>query len=244
MSPVHFKIDHREGKLKEYLSSVDTSSLQIDFENLAHGDIQILIDDKPCLLFERKCLDDLVASIKDGRYKNQKAVLVASGYTTRQMYYIIEGSYKWSDSGKDMPMIKGSVINTLLRDKIGVFFTRNVQDTGSFLLETFQRVVKDPAKYIGTEEEQQPSSQIVVMTQNDKVTPSICYRNMLCQVPGISLKSAEAITGCYPTLKQFFQVMSSLSADEQKATLSKIKVNGRKLSSKIIENLIQYILTS
>lgn len=243
-----FKIDHREGKLKECFGlSANTYSECITYENLAHGDIQILYKESPVLLFERKTLSDLIASITDGRYKNQKAVLLQSGYSTSQMYYIIEGQYKWSDQGKDMPMLKGSVINTLMRDKIGIFYTRDVKDTMALLCEIFQRVQKDPTKYIRHTESSSSSTvediekQIVVLSQNDKITPSICYLYMLQQVPGISTKSANAISLIYPNMKTLIKELGSLTSEDQKEKLSAIKVNGRKISSKIVDNLVSYL---
>jgi ERCC4-type nuclease len=235
------KIDHREQKLKELFRACELSGIcTIEEENLAHGDIQLWLDSKIIYLFERKRLDDLEASIKDGRYKNQKSVLLQSGYSRSQIYYIIEGPVTWSSSSKQSipPMIKGSIINTLLRDKMGMFFTQTITDTRDLLLEIIQRIVKDPGQYTETSAIEK---QIVTLSTNEKVTPSICFRHMLCQVPSISIKSAEAIAETFGSMKEMIQTLDPLDSEDKQKRLSAIKVNGRKISSKIVENLLSYL---
>jgi len=222
------KIDNRESKIKDILPEL---KLPVSYENLVHGDVQILMDDKPIFIFERKSIDDLIASIKDGRYKNQKMVLFQSGYVASQIYYIIEGNICWN---KESAQVKGAVINTLLRDKIGIFYTKNVGDTVNFLLEMIQRVSKEPKKYV---DEKSSERKIITMSQCDKNTPEICFINMLCQIPSINEKTAKGIAIRYKTMRQLI-----VEGDEK--TLSEIKINGRKISSKVVENILNYLLKS
>lgn len=70
---------------------------EIKSERLPLGDI-ILHDpaqEKDIVLFERKTLADLAASIRDGRYKEQSFRLIesatTSGFNTHHIVYIIEG---------------------------------------------------------------------------------------------------------------------------------------------------------
>ena len=65
---MQFIIDNREKELKDYFKNNDN----IKFENLDIGDIVIKDNDKIIMMIERKTLEDLSASIKDGRYKEQK----------------------------------------------------------------------------------------------------------------------------------------------------------------------------
>ncbi len=237
MSNMSFKIDNREHKLINLFEN-SKQSISYEVETLVHGDIQLIHEQQPLFIIERKSIDDLVASIKDGRYKNQKAILFQSGYSSTQIYYIIEGNLKkWADNTE---MIKGAIINMLLRDKIGLFFTKTIEDTYDLLTNIYTRVNKDPSSYTT------PSSskmQIVTLSQNDKITPPICFHNMLCQIPGISDKSADALCIEFGTLKQLFFELDSLSESDIQKRFSSIKVNGRKISSKIITNLMSYLLT-
>ena len=59
-------------------------------ENLLVGDIHIRKDDKTVYILERKAGSDLDASIKDGRYKEQKSRLFETGIPRKNIIYIIE----------------------------------------------------------------------------------------------------------------------------------------------------------
>ncbi len=241
---VILKIDHREGKLKElllrYQDTKKLGDIELIFENLAHADIQVWKDQTLVCILERKSYSDLLASIKDGRYRNQKAVLFDSGYLPSQVYYIIEGPVKkWNDTSLGMDSIKGSMINTLLRDKIGLFWSQSVEDTADLIREMVNRIQKDPSKYI---EDKTTEKQIVTLSQNDKVTPSVAFVHMLCQIPGISNKSSQALATEFGTMKQMMQTLGPLSPEEQKKRLDAVKVGGRKMSSKIVDNIITHLL--
>jgi len=241
---VLLKIDHREGKLKDllvrYQDSKKLSDVELVFENLAHADIQVWIGTTLVCILERKSYSDLLASIKDGRYRNQKAVLFDSGYVASQIYYIIEGTVKkWNDSSHGMDSVKGAMINTLLRDKISLFWSQSVEDTADLIREMVTRIQKDPSKYT---EDKATEKQIVTLSQNDKVTPAVAFVHMLCQIPGISNKSGQALATEFGTMKQMMQALGSLSPEEQKKRLDTVKVGGRKMSSKIVENIISHLL--
>ena len=66
-------IDNRETKLISLLDGIiEFQVMQLDI-----GDIQIVNDKQIVIVLERKTLSDLAQSIKDGRYKEQKARLTS-----------------------------------------------------------------------------------------------------------------------------------------------------------------------
>lgn len=246
---VLLKVDNREGKLKDLLN--EEKICEVVYENLPHGDIQIILDNEPLFLFERKSVSDLIQSIKDGRYKNQKAILFESGWKADQIYYIIEGQVRWDSLNQNNKSINGAIINTLLRDKIGVFFTKDVADTFNLILCMFNRIKKEPKKYSVCQTEQNEGEkkverQIVTMSINEKTDPERCFLNQLCQIPTISEKTARSIIHKYKTFKNFIIQLSPLSEEDLKTELSKLqtvddKNKSRKISSKAIKNIIEYI---
>jgi len=89
-------IDNREGAIKSKFSD---SKYNIIYKNLDYGDIIIDVNESNnesepinnhLMVIERKTLSDLSASLKDGRYKNQKNKLLTL-VPTNCLYYIIEG---------------------------------------------------------------------------------------------------------------------------------------------------------
>ena len=119
-------VDCRETKLIIAIGNIS----EILTSNLELGDILIVSTGKfPfTLLFERKAGNDLEASIKDGRYAEQKKRIL-SLYQTSKCTYIIE-----NDKINNFNEIKLSAItHTMYRDNMHVQFTNDVNDTANFI---------------------------------------------------------------------------------------------------------------
>lgn len=239
MSAFVLKIDNREGKCKEYCSGEITK--EVVFENLVHGDFQICKDDTICFLFERKTPEDLLASIKDGRYKNQKASCLST-FKSHQYYYIIEGSITYSSNPKHVQdkILHSAIINTQLRDRLGFFFTRSPKETFELILSIYSRIKDKPDDYLQHDANPEIKSVIV-----KKKTTNVWYQQ-LCQLSSVSEKTAEAIYKEYSTMKALFNASNGKSKEELTSMFSTIKTtdpNGkqRKISSKVVDQLIELV---
>ena len=230
------KIDHREQKIKDFC---EKNKIECIFENLEIGDIQFCTKEgEIAFCFERKRLDDLLASIKDGRYKNQK-VKTLSQLPHTKCYYIIEGMQQFSSSPSSTEkMIQSAIINTQLRDKIGCFQTKHVTETYELILAMFQRYKENPSKY---DTPQQTEEQTIVSTSS-KDDPIKIWKGMLCQIPGISEKSAQTIIEKWNNCKQLINELSPLTIKEQEAILNDLKNNNRRLGKKVTAGIIQHLL--
>ena len=78
------QVDYREKLL------ISLITVPIEVVNLEMGDIQIIKDDKPLIIIERKSVSDLNSSIRDGRYHEQKHRLI-NNVDRQRIVYIIEG---------------------------------------------------------------------------------------------------------------------------------------------------------
>lgn len=231
MSVISLVIDNRETKIKDVFSEE-----YVKYSNLYCGDVILYNGDTPVFVFERKTIPDLLASIKDGRYKGQKAKLAAS-FDACATYYIIEGCgrFECNDS-----VTKGVIINTLLRDKIGIFYTHDVKDTVQLLKDVYARYVKSPETYTCTSKE--PNSDACAFQKTKKLTENT-YINILCQVPGVSQKTALAIAKKYVSVGALVNQLGSLSHEERVVCLKNIctvdsKGNSRKIGEKIALNVL------
>ena len=77
-------LDNRE----KYIIKLIGNAPFVETQNLDVGDIHFLIDNELILVIERKTLKDLSSSIKDGRFREQKARL---SVLNCEMLYLIEG---------------------------------------------------------------------------------------------------------------------------------------------------------
>ena len=250
-STLILKVDNRELKCKDYLTSIP-----IEYSNLVFGDFQICTKnnnqtDEIQFLFERKTLDDLLASIKDGRYKNQKASILTN-FDCKQYYYIIEGNliYNMNPTKVQDKIIHSAIINTQLRDKIGIFFTRNVNETCQLIQCIYNRIKDNPNDYICKKDIHKGGENVIIEKQicSKKIkTQNECWKEQLCQIPDISGKTADAILKEYPSMKDFYRTFIDCSKEEAIQKLESIKTidaNGkqRKISSKCVQNIIHYVL--
>ena len=89
------KVDNREKIIIPALTTACNriEGVKIETENMPLGDAGIYADNgDELVLFERKSLSDLAASIKDGRYSEQSLRLSATLTPNHNIVYIIEGS--------------------------------------------------------------------------------------------------------------------------------------------------------
>lgn len=239
-NPINFTIDNREIKIKllfEINKDIDSKVINIEYQNLIVGDFKIQLQDK-VYIFERKTIDDLLKSVIDGRYKTQKTIALTQ-YSKEQYFYIIEGNHKWNDFSQNDKIISGAIINTILIDKISILYTRDYEDTYKLLINILDRIAKNYSKY-------NIYSNLVcdiepIKTRTKNLSVSNCFMYQLCQIPDISIKTAEVIVEKYKNMKNFIEELSKLSKENIYKNLEELKIGKRKISSKSINNLINYM---
>lgn len=101
-----------------YKDKIDITKAPLDI-----GDIHIKYNDI-LYIFERKTVKDLISSIHDGRYREQKARMLSLYNTTQLSYIIEEDDVVSSKIYSNKSAIQGAYINTMFRDNIRVLFTK------------------------------------------------------------------------------------------------------------------------
>ena len=203
-------IDVREHDLIDYCKAnnieYNTQSLEVGDILLTYGreDIGDLIES---LVFERKTFADLAASIKDGRYREQKQRL-KSKYPFHRITYIIEGNIKvLKEKEKNYGMPTSSLISSLIssryRDGCQIIHTTSVEDTMWYLLQIRDRM-GEKTKF-DQEHGEYTSSLKVKTKKSDNLTPELVYIMQLSQLPGLSTKIAEDIAKVYPCFSALLQ---------------------------------------
>ena len=194
---------------------------EIKSERLPLGDI-ILHDPthgqglgRDIVIFERKTLNDLAASIRDGRYKEQSFRLIetaaATGFHTHNIVYIIEGDlarYDERHSQITKTALQSAMVSLLYYKGFSVVRTMNVGETAEFILHFADKVAKEsadgtrPAYDDDTTTTATPTAQAysevsAKKEKRDYITRENIGEIMLAQVPGVSAKMAAAILAKY-----------------------------------------------
>ena len=159
---LELEVDYREKKLIELLNLSNYSRLDkvnITTPNLQVGDIIIkyhhISKSKEeihyKMIIERKSVSDLISSIKDGRYKEQK-LRIKSCQTQDlknnikcQFFYLIEGNVNTIKFRKEQSIkgVYGSWISMLFRDDIKMIRTWDLEETSVFIMRLIDRVLKN-----------------------------------------------------------------------------------------------------
>ena len=96
------------------------------------------------LLFERKSLNDLLASIKDGRYKEQSHRLInASPLLAHNIVYVIEGIYTTLKNPADKSKIISCMTSLGFFKGFSVLKTASLNETAEYLMAMSGKMVRD-----------------------------------------------------------------------------------------------------
>ena len=112
------KVDVREQELLRQINQLILfvplfKQLKVVTENLPLGDIIICDDKEEKLIIERKSINDLLSSIKDGRYEEQSYRLNGSEHHNHNIIYMIEGDVNKMNRFKDNKMEKYTVYSAI-----------------------------------------------------------------------------------------------------------------------------------
>ena len=152
------KVDYREKaltkKLKLLLMDYEYENVEIEVENLPLGDMTVSRKDKngeleELLIFERKTLNDLASSIKDGRYSEQSYRLNNVEHHNHNIIYIVEGNVQfWKNRFTNIKPETLYVTMFCLNYYKGfsVMNTSGEKETAEYLLRLSNKLNREPNK--------------------------------------------------------------------------------------------------
>ena len=254
-------LDTREPALFDKCNALNTS-IPIIVKSLELGDIIIQNESgHDILVVERKSLQDLLASIKDGRYEEQShRLLNASGLHPHNIVYVIEGAIAQLRSPGDKKIVLSAITSLSYFKGFSVFRTASLQETAELVCAVAAKINKEyekgkpvpvysyPVTPPPSETESMPVSSepnysaFVKKVKHENITPQNIGEILLCQIPGIRSVSAKEIMKCYGG--SFSQLIAELKTCPEK--LDTIYLEGekgkrRKLGANIINNLKLYL---
>lgn len=214
----------------------------------------------PMILIERKTLDDMCASIKDGRYREQKTRILNTEWMghVNNIVYVLEGCTHYHrdlekaarKNSMNSSTLKSCVHNLMFRDGIHVVFTSDQLDTAHYVNETWKRVQKHGI-IVGQSDNKNEdnhtkmgsthgieSALIASCThskKNKNITHRTCFLMQLCQIPGVSEKIARSISENWPTMHSLYADLADAEDTERMKTFAKIPGIGKTNARKIID---------
>uniref|UniRef100_A0ACD5XDB0 Uncharacterized protein n=1 Tax=Avena sativa TaxID=4498 RepID=A0ACD5XDB0_AVESA len=166
-------------------------------------------------IVERKNVDDLVGSIRDNRYKDQKLRMQKCGL--RKLIYLVEGDPNTVDS---VESVKTACFTTEILERFDVQRTTGYADTE----KRYGRLTLSIIDYYRTNFSVGADSSRVCMTYDEfvkrcsdlaKVTVCDIFALQLMQVPQATEEAVLAVTSLYPTLLSLAHAYSMLDGDRR-----------------------------
>lgn len=267
------KVDNRERKLIKLLNAkldeLELSKISIIIEELPLGDI-IICDDNQVekIIIERKSLNDLAASIRDGRYSEQSFRLENHEIHNHNIVYLIEGdihrySNKYSKISKKTLQVTMFCINYF--KGFSIMKTRDILETAEYILIITDKLRREQVRknYYKNNQEQKGGkifenetlqlnnmnqyspkkrySEVISKIKKKNIRPDNIGEIILSQIPGISSKTSAAIMQEFSSL---YELLTKLQKDGKCLNEITIKSkNGkRKLSHSVISSIKTYLL--
>lgn len=233
-------LDERETSLYDKCVSIQ-KGVEISKKVIPLGDILIEHEDKPFILVERKSLQDLLSSIKDGRYEEQSYRLQHSEYTPDRIIYLVEGMF--SQMRGDQQMIHSAMTSLSIFKGFRVIRTCSMQESADWLIHMVDKIDRNLKKGVapfqpGVSVDAAPYCTVVKKVKKENVTPENMGEIILCQIPGISSVSAIAIMNSVGSLVKLIEILQNNPSE-----LEKIHIQERKISKTILQNLHKYLIS-
>jgi len=227
------------------------SGCDLEVRRLDVGDAEIRgADGEVLLVVERKTLADLGASLRDGRYAEQRKRLT-DAFGQGRVAYVLEGAsgqsgFTFGDERKDVggtsaARLQGAALSLMLGSaRVPVVFTRDLSDTAAFLRRAAAFLTADRPTAAASGGYAGAACRASAVKKRDNVDPHQCYLQQLCQVPGVSygLASALAARAGFGSMRELVATLDALPARERLKALQAVPKVGKMLSERIVLFLI------
>ena len=246
---MNIKLDIREkGLINEIKNS---EKYNISIEQLPLGDIIIEKNNEEIIIIERKTLNDLVSSIKDGRYKEQSLRLSNTDIPNHNIIYLIEGNLTSFKPSKNMSIetIYSSFVSLMYFKGFSVFRTFNIKESAAYIVNLTNKINKEnKIPYYQNNNDTNnntnniPYTNVIKKVKKDNITPENIDIIMLSQIPDVSVNIATNILNKYKSLSNLIKCL-----EENNNCLHNFEINidndkKRKISKKSIQNICSYLI--
>lgn len=253
-------IDNREPTSITYkiIELNNENKYKVQVQQLDVGDFCFYddVEKKPIIILERKSLQDLDSSIKDGRYNEQSLRLSNVDIHNHNIYYVIEGIVANYRNRDKIKTLRSSIVSLNYYKGFSVINTVDANDTANTVYNFFDKIMREKKRepYYKLEsmnknmdnneysnEEINNDIEYVKNVKNQKksqITKNNILAIMLNQIPSVSSVSSIAITQIYKSLDELMYVLKNEPDKISEICLE----NGRRINKNIVQNLKYYLL--
>ena len=240
-------IDNREHSVIKEFENLSFKDCIVEYCQLNVGDFQYWVDDKLVLAVERKTLEDLACSIKDGRYKEQKFRLQELRENTDcNIIYFIEKGKRYGNviSGLPVSTLDSAVLSLVSKENINVLNLKDFHETVVALkclllmdsinliegseYSDFCTSLHNKMLQKGSLKNYNKATVDTTTKKKSHMTMENVFVQQLCLIKSVSLKIAERVVQDYDSFYSLVQKYESLSSEKERECLLKNLLYGEK----------------
>jgi ERCC4-type nuclease len=269
---MNLKIDVRESelikKIQYYILNIPAyHNIQLTIESLPLGDIIINngkndngINDNgknDIIIIERKSINDLAASIKDGRYEEQSYRLNGLEIHNHNIIYLIEGNinHPLFKDRFDKSTIYSAIFSILYYKGFSILRSSDLDETANILCNMITKIVRMKDKegfyslkntntnnnHILLEEDGKEYCKVIKKIKKDNITSENIGEIMLSQIPGISSNTAIAILQKHKSISNLIKNIQQDDKCLKDICIVDKNNKSRKINKTCIENIIKFL---
>jgi ERCC4-type nuclease len=230
-------------------NNTNFKDITIEKESLELGDIIIRDEDgNDLIIYERKSISDLIASIKDGRYAEQSYRLNGLEHHNHNIVYLIEGSI--NKNLKEKQMVYSAMFSINYYKGFSVMRSSNIEETSYIVCNNLLKIKKEKDKvpyYSGVLNiegdtcGEKSYSSVIKKKKNANITHDNFGEIVLCQIPGISSITACAIMKEFTSLNNLIDTIKENNNCLDNITYETEKGQKRKISKTSVKNIIEFL---
>jgi len=242
-------IDCRENKIIEEFKNIklinnEYSSIEYHTKQLDLGDI-VFESEKNTIIIERKTHNDLISSIKDGRYEEQSLRLSHSNLPNHHIIYLIEG--KLNSNSKEKKTIISAITSLLIYKGFSVLCTNSQQETALLIFQMFKKLTKDISKpyYYSPStdnlEKEKCYSEVIKKVKKENVSPENISEIMLCQIPNVSSTISKIVINKFGNIRSLCKELEGNPNCLENLTYVDKSGKERKINKNALKNITEYL---
>jgi ERCC4-type nuclease len=243
-------VDEREAILYEICLTHENyakDNFTLEKRMLQLGDILFTNDDESItyLCIERKSLQDLLSSIKDGRYTEQSYRLSNCYPNAHNVIYLLEGMLS---TIKDKKTVISCIASLNYFKGFSVHRTVSIAETAMYILcmadkmsREFQKGNQSPVNLEENNKVAVDYCNVVKVSKKANITKENIGQMILMQIPGISATIAIEIMKPFGSFLEFIDHIRSNPEYLNGVTIGQT-TKPRKLGSNIIKGIQEFIL--
>jgi ERCC4-type nuclease len=243
-------VDEREATLYEICLTHENyakDNFTLEKRMLQLGDILFTNDDESItyLCIERKSLQDLLSSIKDGRYTEQSYRLSNCYPNAHNVIYLLEGMLS---TIKDKKTVISCIASLNYFKGFSVHRTVSIAETAMYILcmadkmsREFQKGNQAPVNLEENNKVAVDYCNVVKVSKKANITKENIGQMILMQIPGISATTAIEIMKPFGSFLEFIDHIRSNPEYLNGVTIGQT-TKTRKLGSNIIKGIQEFIL--